>query len=62
MSMRDVLLKYFCFLFSAAEKAENYNLQKVFFEAVTNSDLDTINKLVSAAEAPFVAFMRFLGF
>lgn len=49
MSTRDVLLKYFCFLFSAAEKAENYNLQKVFFEAVTNNDVDNINKLVGLA-------------
>lgn len=31
----------------AAEKTENHNLQKQFFEAVTHNELNSINKLVS---------------
>jgi hypothetical protein len=30
----------------AAEKAENHNYQKQFFEAITNNNLEIINKLV----------------
>ncbi|CAF0709040.1 unnamed protein product [Brachionus calyciflorus] len=33
-------------LIEAAEKTENYNLQKQFFEAVIENDLDLINKLL----------------
>ncbi len=49
LQLESHLLTLTCMRFTfriAAEKTENHNLQKRFFEAVTTNDIDSINKLV----------------